>query len=64
MGGKKIVVTQFATKVELKTLTHIFGFPISSWKLYKKGVFFLCFHIKRHVPLGMNSKKFNTKNKT
>jgi hypothetical protein len=39
MWVKFLVTIQFATKVQLENLTHMFCFPFSSWKLYNKGGF-------------------------
>jgi hypothetical protein len=41
---KFLVVIQFAPKVQLENLTHIFCPPFSFQKLYNKGVF-LYIHI-------------------
>jgi hypothetical protein len=42
-GWNFLVATQFATKVQLKNLTHMFCPSFSSWKLYNKGAFFYIF---------------------
>jgi len=57
-----LVITQFVTNVQLKYLTHKFCSWISFHKLYKEGAFFYV-HIKIHVLIWLNSKKFNPKEK-
>jgi len=58
-----LVANQFVTNVQLKILTHMFYPWISSHKLYKEGVFFLCVHIKIHVSIWDEIKKLNLKMK-
>jgi hypothetical protein len=63
VGESFLITTKFSTKVQLKGLTHMLCFLMSSYKVYKKVPSFL-FHIKNHVLFGMNLKKFNLKSKT
>jgi hypothetical protein len=58
-----IVATQFATKEQLKDLTHMFCLQIPCYKLYKKGLFSYVFILKCTCHFGMNSKKLNLKAK-
>jgi len=44
MGEKKLIVTQFVTKMQLKNLTHMFYPPILSWNLYKINFFLMFSH--------------------
>jgi hypothetical protein len=59
-----LIATQFVINVQLKDLTHKFFPWISFHKLYNKGVFSCVFTLKYMCQFGMNSKKFNSKNKT
>jgi len=45
-----IGLIQFAINEQLKDLTHMICFQIPCYKLYKKELFLLCFHIKIHAP--------------
>jgi hypothetical protein len=60
-----LIVTWFATNVQLKDLTHMFCPWIPSHKLYKQGAFFcvLSVHIKIHVPIWDELKKLTLKTK-
>ncbi len=44
-----LVAIEFVTKVQLKGLTHMFCFLMSSYKAYKKGAFSLDFTLKSCV---------------
>jgi hypothetical protein len=50
------IATLFATKKQLKTLTHMFCFQIPSYKLCKKGLFSHIFKLKYKSHFGMSSK--------
>jgi hypothetical protein len=52
MGKSFLVATKFVMKVQLKGLTHMFSFLMSSYKLYKKGAFSLDFTLKIICHLG------------
>ncbi len=56
MGKKKLIVTQFVTKMQLKILTHMFYPPMSSWNLYKI-IFFLMFSHQKPGAIGDKLKK-------
>ncbi len=56
-----IIATQFATKEQLKDLSHMFFFQIPCYKLYKKGVFKYFLTLKYKCHFEMSSKKFNLK---
>ncbi len=58
-----IIAIQFATKEQLKDLTHIFCFWIPCYKLYKEGVFSYVFTLKYMCHFEMNSKNLNLKAK-
>jgi hypothetical protein len=58
-----VVATQFATKKQLKDLTHMPCLGIPCHKLYKKGLFSYVFTLKYTCHFGMSSKKFNLKGK-
>jgi hypothetical protein len=47
-----LVTIEFASKVQLKHLTHMFSLLMSSYKVYKGGVFFLDFTLKIMCHLG------------
>ncbi len=41
-----LVMIEFVTKVQLKSLTHMFWMLMSCYKVYKKGAFSLDFTLK------------------
>jgi len=47
-----LVTIEFASKVQLKHLTHMFSLLMSSYKVYKEGAFFLDFTLKIMCHLG------------
>jgi hypothetical protein len=56
-GSLFITAIQFATKEQLKYLTHMPCLWIPCYKLYKKGLFYYVLTFKYTCHLGMNSKK-------
>ncbi len=56
-----VITIQFATKKQLKDLTHMFCFQIPCRKLYKEGAFSYVLTLKYKCHFGMSSKKFNLK---
>jgi hypothetical protein len=52
MGKSFLVAVEFATKVQLKGLTHMFHLLLSSYKIFKEDVFFLDFTLKIICHLG------------
>jgi hypothetical protein len=49
-----IVATQYATKEQLKDLTHMICFLIPCYKLYKEDLLFYVFTLKYMCHFGMS----------
>jgi len=58
-----LVLIEFATKVQLKHLTHMFWLLITSYKIYKEGVFYLDFTLKIMCHLGWAQRSLTLKTK-
>jgi hypothetical protein len=57
------IANQFATKEQLKDLTHMFCCQIPCYKLYIKNLFSYVLTLKYMCHFGMDSKKLNLKAK-
>jgi hypothetical protein len=59
-----IVTIQFTNNEQLKDLTLMFCLQVPCYKLYKRKLVLLHFHIKIHVPFWDELKKTEHKSKT
>jgi hypothetical protein len=60
---KILLIIIHSSKVQLKNLTHMFCLPISSYKVYKKDVFFNVFTLKTMCHLGWTQRSLTLKAK-
>jgi hypothetical protein len=56
-----LVAIEFAIKVQLQGLTHMFCLLMSSYKVYKEGDFFLDFTYKIMCYLGWTQRSLTLK---
>jgi hypothetical protein len=64
VGESFLVTIEVVTKMQLKSLTHMFCILMSSYKVCKEGAFLKKIQIKNHLSFGMNSNKLNPQGET
>jgi hypothetical protein len=63
MDESFLVIIEFAIKVQLKGLTHMFCLLMSSYKVYKEDAFYLDFTFRIMYHLGRVKKNLTLKAK-